>query len=297
MYRSSIAILAVLCVLLLFTSCSPYPDHKQIAEDTYIRLYSLGEGEVLPQDGDSLLLRIRISEVNGDHGSILSTERWFAVEDLREGAFTHVLQQIHEGDSISFISPSEELPWNALRHEEDTMAAPEGIILRAEIGLRQLLTVAMMEDREKRMKQQDPQRFEQELTRTFVARLGIAWEQWGTSQVFYNIQGIAMDTLPVTAGDIITISYTGKRIEDGSTFDSTEQHGGPMTFRFGDKDQVIHGLEVAISLLREGQEGDFFFPSEYAFGAKGVDQLIEPYTPVLYTVRLEHIQRVKKKSA
>ncbi|MDQ3101959.1 MAG: FKBP-type peptidyl-prolyl cis-trans isomerase [Bacteroidota bacterium] len=142
-----------------------------------------------------------------------------------------------------------------------------------------------------KLRAEDPQAFERELIFKFLDRLGDNWQQWGTSAIHFAIEGITTDTAGVVKGDIVTISYTGKRLEDGSEFDSTEKNGGPMTFRFGDKDQVINGLEIAVLQLREGQQGEFLFPSEYAFGARGIESMIDPYTPVIYTVRLEEVQR------
>ncbi len=287
--------LPALIVLALLHSCSPYPDHKQIAADTYIKLHVLGEGDELPQDGDSLLLRVRISEVDGDHGSIFSTENWYAVKDLRYGSIALLLQRSHQGDSLSMICPADRLPWEALLHEKDTLRHSANTLLRTEISIRELRTSAQMKMDEERLRLEDPMRFEQELLGSFIPRLGTAWQRWGTSDIHYNIQGAAIDTAQVKAGDIVTISYIGKRIEDGSTFDSSDNNGMPYTFRFGDEDQVIQGVEVAISLLREGQEIDIVLPSIYAFGDKGVEGKIAPYTPVLYSVRLEHVERSKRK--
>ena len=45
---------------------------------------------------------------------------------------------------------------------------------------------------------------------------------------------------------MVTIPYTvASNMEDGVVFDDTERNGVPLTFRFGDKDQVMQGLEVA----------------------------------------------------
>ena len=101
----------------------------------------------------------------------------------------------------------------------------------------------------------------------------------------------------VVVGDHITISYKGRRIEDGQVFDDTQRNGEPLSFTYGDKDQVMKGLEVAVHLLREGQEGSFIFPSEYAFSAKGIPDVLDPYMPVEYTVRLEKVQRSSTQQA
>ena len=285
-------IVPIILLLLAIGGCerSPYPGYKQIGGDLHLRLYMLGEGDRLARNGDSVLMRVRISQVDSLPGSLFSTEQWYAAEDLRESAFDELLIRMHEGDSMGLITTPRQLPWNALIHEDTLEFARYGA-LRTEVSMLSIRTAAMMEAEEERLRREDPKAYEQKLTFSFIDRLGSNWRQWGTSDLYYTIQGIATDTNAVRPGEIVTISYTGKLVEDGSVFDSSERNGGPLTFRFGDKGQVINGLEIAIKLLREGQEGDLFLPSEYAFGSRGVEGMIAPYTPVLYTVRLESVER------
>ncbi len=284
--------LPILFLLLLLAGCerSPYPGYKQIGEEVHLRLYTLGEGGRLARDGDSVLMRLRVSAIDAAPGSLFSTDQWYAVEDLRGSAFDELLIRMHEGDSMGLITAPTLLPWNALI-AEDTLDHSKHGALRTEVSMLSIRTAAMMEAEAERMRREDPKAYEQKLTFVFIDRLGSNWQQWGTSDLYFTKQGIATDTNAVRPGDIITISYTGKLVEDGSVFDSSERNGAPLSFRFGDKGQVINGIEIAIKLLREGEEGDFFLPSEYAFGARGVEGMIAPYTPVLYTVRLESVER------
>jgi FKBP-type peptidyl-prolyl cis-trans isomerase len=43
--------------------------------------------------------------------------------------------------------------------------------------------------------------------------------------------------------------------------------------------------------LREGGVGQFILPSAYAFGARGVPGVVDPYTPVLYRVSVVRVGR------
>ncbi len=288
---------ATCAATLLACERSPHPEYKKLSPDTHLRLYMLGDGERLPRDGDSVLMRLRVSEVEGATGSLFSTEQWYAVEDLRNSAFNELMVRMHEGDSMSLITHARLLPWDALLTESDSIIVRNHNELRAEVSLIAVRSAAQMEADEARVRAEDPEAFEQRLIFAFLDRLGSNWQQWGSSFIHYTIDGIAEDTTQVMAGDLVTISYTGKRLEDGTTFDSSVNNEGPMTFRFGDKDQVVNGLEVAITLLREGQEGDFLLPSEYAFGSRGVEGMVAPYTPVIYTLRLEDVQRIDQRNS
>jgi FKBP-type peptidyl-prolyl cis-trans isomerase len=43
--------------------------------------------------------------------------------------------------------------------------------------------------------------------------------------------------------------------------------------------------------MREGQSGEFIFPSAYAFGARGVPGIVDPFTAMRYTLELERVIR------
>lgn len=280
------SLVAVLCAC----NGSPYEGYKRVADGVDLRLHTLGDGEEQVQDGDSIRLRLRAAVLGDEPGSYLSTERWYAAQDLRTGAFVPVLHRIHTGDSMSVIARADAWPWKAIAVDGlDTLADTAHVQL--ELALLAVRTPAQMKAEEERLRRMDPEGFERRVIAAYQAREGAPWVRWGTSEMFYSIEGIATDTTSVKAGEQVTITYSGARVEDGRVFDDTQRNGGPFSFRFGDPDQVMKGLETAVHLLREGQEGDFLFPSSMAFGAKGIDGVIEPYTPVVYTVRLVKVDR------
>ena len=44
-----------------------------------MKLRMLGEGEVLPTDSDSVLMRVRMARHDGAPGSLFSTEHWYGM--------------------------------------------------------------------------------------------------------------------------------------------------------------------------------------------------------------------------
>jgi FKBP-type peptidyl-prolyl cis-trans isomerase len=286
MNRTLIALLLVL----LAWGCgrSPYPGYKTVAPDVYLRLIALGDGDRTVIPGDCVLVRVRVARRGGAHGSLLSTEQWYAAEDLRGGALLHVMKRMHEGDSASVITTAAQVPWKSLARIDEVMPT-DTTRVQMELSVRSLRTQAMMKADRERHRRNDPEGYERSLIRVYRERSGEAWEQWGTSEMYYRIRGRATDTARVQAGAIVHISYTGQRIEDRQVVDHSGRDGKPFVFRFGDPHQVINGMEVAVTLLRQGQTGTFLIPSELAFGARGVPGVIEPWTPVLYHVRLEKV--------
>ena len=70
--------------------------------------------------------------------------------------------------------------------------------------------------------------------------------------------------LAVKGGDKVRVDYTGK-LEDGSVFDSSENHGRPLEFEVG-SGQVIKGFDDAIVGMNEGDEKEFRIPPADAYG-------------------------------
>lgn len=281
--------------LLLGCERSPYAGYKVVGDDVHIHLLAIGDGETLAHDSDSVRVRLRMGHRGAEAGGLFSTERTYLVKDIRTGAFVALFRRAHVGDSISVIASSTEWPWKALTQGE-VFEIPDSGMVQAEFALLELHTPAMMRAEADRLKRNDPLGYERRLIAAHLGQRERDFLRWGTSDVHYAITGTAKDTTAVVQGDVITISYRGQRIEDGQVFDDTGRNGAPLTFTFGDKDQVVNGIEVAVGLLREGQEGTFVLPSSYAFGEKGIPDVLDPYMPVVYTVRLVGVERASAKA-
>ncbi|MCB0767564.1 MAG: FKBP-type peptidyl-prolyl cis-trans isomerase [Flavobacteriales bacterium] len=285
-------------IILLLGSCarSPYDGYKLVGDDVHLHLHSIGDGEELASDSDSVHVRLRMGQVEGEVGGLFSTERAYLAKDVRMGAMIPVLRRMHVGDSLSVIAPAQRWPWEVFT-EGMTVDHPDTGMVRLEVVLLELRTPADMRAEAERLRRNDPNAYEVRLINAYLQRSEVPFVAWGTSDIRYHLNGEPTDTMAVAQRDIVTISYQGRSLEGGTLFDDTERNGAPFTFTFGDKDQVIHGLEVAVSLLREGQEGTFLFPSLFAFGVKGIPGVLDPHTPVVYTVRLEKVERPARAGA
>jgi len=259
-----------------------------VGESTHLKYIVLGEGDRLVTDSDSVLIRFRVALIGEDPGSFLSTERWYSAADLRHGALAHVFHRVHEGDSMSVIAPAADWPWAAMAGA-DIPPAPDTTELVTELSLIGIRSPQWYEEAALEKRRADPQAYERKVIAKYLESSREPWQRWGTSELHYVISGNASDTNRVQRGQQVLISWSGQRLEDGKVFDDSGSSGGSFPWRFGDPDQVIEGVQVAVSLLREGQEGIFILPSEMAFGAKGIEGTLDPWTPVLYTVRLESV--------
>lgn len=272
-------------VLLAACSRSPHEGYKVVAEEVHLRYIALGDGDRVPADDDSLLLRFRAAGVHDETGSLWSTERWYLTRDLRSEALSPALRRMHVGDSMSVIAPARMWPWQALV-QGDLPTPADSLLLRTEVSLLALLTPEGMIERRKRLRASDPAGFERLLIGAFVKADSAGWVRWGTSDLHYRIQGPAVDTARWELGTPLRLRWEGFDLATGRRIDATERNGEDFHWSYGTPDQLLEGLEVGVSLVREGQQGEFILPSRMAFGDRGLPGLLEPGAPVRYMLQV-----------
>jgi FKBP-type peptidyl-prolyl cis-trans isomerase len=85
-------------------------------------------------------------------------------------------------------------------------------------------------------------------------------------------------------GDTVTVRYTGSLL-GGSVFDSSDRHGGALTFVVG-KGRVIKGWDEAILSMKKGEKRTLIVPWWLAYGAQGLPPVIPPRTTLVFEVEL-----------
>ncbi len=85
-----------------------------------------------------------------------------------------------------------------------------------------------------------------------------------------------------TGDDVVTIHYTGSRI-DGSVFDSSKERGEAAVFHVN---SVIPGFMEAIQLMPVGSTFRVYIPSNLGYGAAGAGVLVEPFSTIVFDVEL-----------
>jgi FKBP-type peptidyl-prolyl cis-trans isomerase len=125
---------------------------------------------------------------------------------------------------------------------------------------------------------------EERITADFLAAHTGPWKE--ALGLRYILDSLADQSPRVQSGDLVTIVYTASFLDNGKVFDELDPADGGLTFRLGDPDQVIKGLEAAVHLLpADGGSGLFLIPSSLAFGPQGSSSgIVPPWTPVLYSV-------------
>ena len=87
--------------------------------------------------------------------------------------------------------------------------------------------------------------------------------------------------------DTVRCNYRGTLI-DGTLFDASARHGGPVEFRVGG---VIPGWTEALQMMHAGDKWQLFIPAELAYNDNPPTPDIEPGSVLLFDIELLEIVR------
>jgi FKBP-type peptidyl-prolyl cis-trans isomerase FkpA len=125
------------------------------------------------------------------------------------------------------------------------------------------------------------------------AGIGLAWIGAGALRPVVTTSGLQFRTLkagsgePIGPADAALLDYVGT-LDDGTVFDSSENHGGPQPFTMG---QVFPGFAEAMGRMREGGEYRFTMPPRLAFGNQPPPQGFPKNSNLTFEVRVRKIVR------
>jgi FKBP-type peptidyl-prolyl cis-trans isomerase (trigger factor) len=88
-------------------------------------------------------------------------------------------------------------------------------------------------------------------------------------------------------GQEVTVNYEG-RLEDGTVFDRSADHGEPLKIRIGEG-QVIEGWDKGIMAMKLGEKADLVIKSKYGYGDMGSPPKIPGGATLIFTVELIQI--------
>lgn len=95
-------------------------------------------------------------------------------------------------------------------------------------------------------------------------------------------------TRKATAGDNVSVHYTGSLESDGTVFDSSLTRGHPISFQLG-VGRVIKGWDQGVEGMCIGEKRTLTIPSHLGYGKRGAGGVIPPDADLVFTVELVDI--------
>lgn len=102
--------------------------------------------------------------------------------------------------------------------------------------------------------------------------------------------GFLMHTIKEGTGQLIerfwlaNVAYRGM-LPDGTVFDQSSAHGGPIEFEVG-AGQVIPGWEMVVLDMKKGEKRLVAIPPEFAYGPDGYGKLIPPNSYLIFELEV-----------
>lgn len=92
-------------------------------------------------------------------------------------------------------------------------------------------------------------------------------------------------------GQEVVVKYEG-RLEDGTIFDSSDQHGEPLKINIG-TGQVIEGWDKGILEMTLGEKADLVIKAKYGYGEMGSPPKIPGGATLIFTIELLEIAQAR----
>jgi peptidylprolyl isomerase len=85
-------------------------------------------------------------------------------------------------------------------------------------------------------------------------------------------------------GQDVTVHYLGT-LEDGTKFDSSHDHGGPLTIKIG-VGRVIKGWDEGVMTMKVGGKRKLVIPPQLGYGARRMGDEIPPNSTLVFEIEL-----------
>lgn len=93
--------------------------------------------------------------------------------------------------------------------------------------------------------------------------------------------------IPPGRDDRVRVNYSGKLV-DGTEFDSSANHGGPVTLEVK---KVVRCWGEGLQLMKEGSKARLYCPPEIAYGDMGARPFVPPGATLVFDVDLLKVEK------
>jgi len=288
-------ILLIVFLLFLLLGCSKkssrFPGYSITKTGIHYKLISLGDGSAKPEILNYLTVNISYRTIK-DSLFFQGLRKFQLTAPRYKGSIEECFMMLVLGDSASFYFPADSFFVKTLETSRPRFIN-KGDLMRADIKMMEIQTEKQYQLEKEAFLNwiNDFGDYERVILKQYMdgEKLSIA----PTSSGLYYIPIIKKEGKSVAIGDTITVNFEG-RFFNSKIFDSTKKRNEPFQFVYGQKWQVIEGLEEAIGMMKEGEKSLFIIPSKLAFGEKGSSTgIIPPFTSVIFEVELIEVKKGK----
>lgn len=253
------------------------------------RLIALGDGTTKAQPSNYITVQIAY-RTTSDSLFFNGTRQLQVNEPPYPGSIDECFMMLTRGDSSTFYITAKPFFEQTLETQMPKFLKADDYI-RIDIRMLEILT----EDEFAREKEaflswiEDFGEYEKVIIKQYIE--GQKIDVTPTASGLYIIPQQTNQEPRISEGDTITVHFEG-RFMNGKIFDSTRKRNEPFIFVYGEKWQVIPGIEEALASMGAGERSLLIIPSDMAFGQEGNSNgLIPAFTSVLFEVEVMEVRQ------
>jgi FKBP-type peptidyl-prolyl cis-trans isomerase len=289
-YFSSSLFLFLGLFLFLLSGCgSRYEGFSHVDEEVYVKLNRFGESELQVKDAHYSEWHVTLGLLREES---FTYETEFGLGQKDNPFVVNSTVQLVLGKRVAYDSLELRLPYKAIKSglldgfSVDEMPVADTVMMQLRLNvIRTLDSLQYLAWRTEQIRKQEAE--EQAFIKAVLADRNLLTD-------FEYVEGIYFKKLSETegksveSGDDITLGLTGCFLND-SIFDVARDSANYLYFQYGKPDQVVKGIELALSKMREGEQSRVYCPSYLAFGHKGSRGIVPPNTSVYFDLELVRI--------
>ncbi len=276
--KNKLSVITLIVFSLFLFSCSKN-DYKRTENGALMKFYEINKNNVKPEIGDLVIVDVTqkvadtvlfSSEMYGEPFEMIVEEPSFV------GDIMSALLSMHLSDHASLIFPVDSM-FISIGELVPDFIEP-GTMTEMDIVLREIIKKDVLENQ-----------IREEIS------LRKSMEKSMLS-VYYNDGNntVTEDSLIIVkinegngkfakAGNIMKVYFTFQTLEGDTLLDFTS--GKPYELVFGDM-ALGQGFYEGLSLISKGGSGEFVIPSSLAWGSEGFQDVILPYTPFKFDLKV-----------
>ena len=269
-----ITIILVL-ILLLFSCENRFPEYKNLGGGVFVKLLSFTDSDAKIGSTNYVKADIKVYD-----GKQLLYHNFSDNILANNNPFNFLIKNLNQGDSAMFIIDKGKFEKKMGSFNFPQLKSSE---LYVTIKVHQFYSDLAYEK-----VKVDEEMLEQLILKRYLAENNIS-SKYKKNGV-YIIQKKEGKGDPIVKGNKVIVNYTANFV-NYIEFDNT-YNDIAFTFTYGNPDQVIRGLELAIKGMKLDEEIELVIPSQLAFGDEGSSTgVVPPYTTVVYALKIVKIER------
>lgn len=283
----------VVTILWLIAGCynrsKLFPGFSETNTGVHYMLISLGDGVAPAHPTDYVTINITYRTLSDS--IFFQAFRQFQITEPRyEGSIDECFLMLSQGDSAAFYIKAQPFFTQTLETELPKFIDPKDL-MRVDI---RMLEVKKAEDFQREMEAfmswiEDFGDYEKVIIKQYLEGKNLSIQP--TESGLYVVPQIQTVRTPVAIGDTVVIHYEG-RFFNGKIFDSTRKRNEPFLYVYGQKWQVIPGIDEAVGTMREGEKSMLIVPSHLAFGEQGnTSGIIPAFTSVVFELEIVEVKK------